>query len=217
VPTPLGAVRKTIRVLEASPRVELEYDLDWASLPAGSLRLGHVTLNPATFDPRSLCYACANGGRNRERFTLGATAVDHGAPVSFLVSASAGLGLTDGSLELGDARRSIRVDVDTETAPLVGLVSYRPVGDTFFFRAAFSARELDETCRETDGPPPPLRLAYTLPGEAATFVAPACKPAESAPVTACARGVNTRLSEPITQDMLPPNPVLGRAKTVGTR
>ena len=50
--------------------------------------------------------------RRRRRFALAGQTVDHGAPVSFLVSSSHGLGMTEGWAEIGDDRTRVRVEVD---------------------------------------------------------------------------------------------------------
>lgn len=161
IATPYGPIEKRIRVELDEPRIAIEHRLDWRSLPVGSLRLGYLTLAPEAFDRDSLFYAAANGGSAHERFELGAQGVDHGSHVSFLVSASQALGLTDGIVSLGDARRALRVEVDKESAALVGLITYRELAGTYFYRLALSARETDETCRETDTPPPVLRYSIT--------------------------------------------------------
>jgi hypothetical protein len=53
--------------------------------------------------------------------------------------------MTEGLIELGDAQRKVRVSVDQETAPLVGLMEYERSGDSFFARLSLSALELDDT------------------------------------------------------------------------
>jgi hypothetical protein len=116
-------------------------------MPAGSLRLGHVTLDPEAFDWDGLQYATHNGGDALERFRLNGTRVDHGSPATYLVSASHAIGVTDGVVELGDADRRVRVEIDKTSAAVVGLITYRHVGDTWFGRLALSAQESDETCR----------------------------------------------------------------------
>jgi hypothetical protein len=147
VATPLGPIRKRVVLHAGEPRLELETELVWDEVPAGSLRLGHVTLDPASFDPDGLVYATHNGGDALERFRLNGTRVDHGDPATYLVSASQAIGITGGVVELGDARRRLRVEVDKSSAAVVGLVTYRHVGDTWFGRLALSAQESDETCR----------------------------------------------------------------------
>ena len=143
VETDLGPVVKTFRI--AGPSVEITYRLDWAEMPIGSLRLGDITLHPQAFDRRTLFYRCHNGGTQPETFPLDGTRVAHGDAVSFLVSASHAVGITEGVVELGDATRTIRIEVDKTLAAVVGMVTYQPVRDGYFCRFSFSAAEVDET------------------------------------------------------------------------
>jgi hypothetical protein len=145
IATPLGPIFKQMRFSASEARVEFDLVLNWKDWGRGSLRLGHVLLNPEAFDRSTLSFATHGGGDRLERFALGDRSVDHGKPVSFLVSASTGLGMTEGLIELGDAQRKVRVSVDQETAPLVGLMEYERSGDSFFARLSLSALELDDT------------------------------------------------------------------------
>jgi hypothetical protein len=147
--TELGPIVKTIRI--AGGAVELTYRFDWPELPVGSLRLGDVTLHPKAFDRASLFYRCHNGGAQSETFPLDGTRVTHGDPVSFLVSASHAVGITEGQVEIGDRSRAIRIAVDKTAAAVVGLVTYQPVRDSYFCRVTFSAAEVDETRRPAPG------------------------------------------------------------------
>jgi hypothetical protein len=90
-----------------------------------------------------------NGGSTPERFALHGETVEHGAPVSFMVSASCGLGMTEGWAELSDGMCGIRVEVDRETAPLLGLLTHREVKGRLFCQLMLSALELDDTSRPT--------------------------------------------------------------------
>ncbi len=164
VVTPLGRVRKTIRLVDGEPVVGISYELDWSRLPAASCRLGHVTLLPDAFDRSSLYYSSHNGGSTPDRFALPGSTVDHGRPVSSLVSATGGLGVTGGVVEIGDARHAIRVEVDKSCSALIGLMTYREVRDTFFCRLAFSALELDETSRPGEPAVRPILARIAIRG-----------------------------------------------------
>ena len=144
----LGPVVKTICIVGSS--VELTYRLEWSEMPVGSLRLGDITLHPKAFDRATLFYRCHNGGRQPETFTLDGTRVAHGDAVSFLVSASHAVGITERVVELGDASRTIRVEVDKTLAAVVGMVTFQPIRDSYFCRLSFSAAEVDETRRQTN-------------------------------------------------------------------
>ena len=147
VPTPLGPIHKRIRVFADEPRVEFEYHLEWKTIPIGSLRLGHITLNPAAFDLNTLFYRTHNGGYSKEIFCLAGANIDHGSAVSFLVSSTHGIGVTEGFVELGDAQHCLHIGVDKTMAALIGLITCRRVANSYFCRLAFSAGEMDETRR----------------------------------------------------------------------
>jgi hypothetical protein len=160
VPTDLGPIVKTIRV--SRDAVEVMYRLSWREIPVGSLRLGDITLHPHAFDRATLFYCCANGGAP-ETFLLDGTSVSHGDNVSFLVSASHAMGITDGCVELGDRARTLRIEVDKAAAALVGMVTYQPVRDSYFCRLSFSAAEVDETRKATPlDPASPLVCRFVI-------------------------------------------------------
>ena len=52
IQTLLGPVTKTIRMMAGKARMEISYLFQWPSCPIGTLRLGHITLNPETFHKR---------------------------------------------------------------------------------------------------------------------------------------------------------------------
>jgi hypothetical protein len=162
--TPLGPIEKTLRFHASTPRLDFDITFHWETFGKGSLRLGHVTLLPQAFDWERLTLTTHNGGFVPERFALQGQAVDHGAAVSFLVSASAGLGMTNGWAELWDGRRGVRVGVDRETAPLLGLLTHREVGGSLFCQLALSMLELDDTRRPTPYRAGPRRARFSLIG-----------------------------------------------------
>ncbi len=164
VQTPLGPILKRIRVAKDSAALSMEYSFDWSEVPAGSLRLGHITLLPGAFSPESLRYSTHNGGRELESFALGESETEHGRAVSLQVTAATGLGMTRGIVEIGDDTRGVRLEVDTDSAALIGLMTFRRVADSYFCRLALSALELDESRKGTDAPsifPGPIRLSIT--------------------------------------------------------
>ena len=135
VETELGQVWKAWRVLEDG--LELVVRLGWPETGKGSLRLGHLTLLSA---PSVVRVAAAMGGEEAEEFEVSGY-VDHADPVNALVSARAGVPITDGVIEFGPIR--------CEVSPgLVGLVMHRPEG---FSRLVLTAQEVDETARGAVG------------------------------------------------------------------
>ncbi|KIH75710.1 Glycosyl hydrolase family 57 [Geoalkalibacter ferrihydriticus] len=143
--TRLGPVEKEVRLLGSRKGFELIYHFRWPECPNGTLRLGHVTVNPELFQQDSLFYRTHNGGETREIFHIQGEPINHLAPVSALVSASHGLGVTGEVVGLGDYRTVLNVGVDKSSAALTGHIAYAPVDDRYFFRLVFSAMEMDDT------------------------------------------------------------------------
>ena len=162
IETPRGPIEKTMRFHADVSRVDFDLLFDWPEWDRGRLRLGHVTLLPDAFDWGGLSLVTQNGGRAVERFALGSAEVDHGAPVSFLVSSSFGLGMTGGWAELGDAQTRIRIEVARETAPLLGLLIHRRIGGSLFCQLMLSALELDETRKPAPYRDGPRRFAFSI-------------------------------------------------------
>ncbi|HWX89045.1 MAG TPA: hypothetical protein VNY75_01980, partial [Rhizomicrobium sp.] len=105
-----------------------------------------------------------NGSAQPERFALAGQTVEHGAPVSFLVSATCALGMTEGWLEMGDKDHTVRVEVDRKTAPLIGLVNHRSAGGKLFCQLLLSALELDDTRRPMPYREGPRRFRFSVIG-----------------------------------------------------
>ena len=155
IPTPLGPIRKTLRFGAREPRVGFDIELDWKDWGRGALRMGHFTLLPGAFEWTKLSLTTHNGGKEAETFSLNGHSVDHGAAVSFLVSSSYGVGMTEGWAELGDDKTRVRIDIDRATAPLLGLLTHRRAAGSVFCQLQLSALELDETrkpCAFVNGP-----------------------------------------------------------------
>jgi hypothetical protein len=143
IDTELGPIEKAVRL--DPDGFELEWVLRWPELPLGSLRLGHITLLPEAFQADTLWMATHNGGQALEPHRIAGPAFDHGAAVSALVSCRQGLGMTEGMVLLGDAARTIRVEVDQECARPLGLITWVPGVKRWFLRLCFALTESDET------------------------------------------------------------------------
>ncbi len=163
VDTDFGPIEKVVTV--AGDRVQIETTLRWPELPPGSLRGAYVTLHPEAFDAATLYYATHNGGERLEHHDLAGAAFDHGAPVSALVSSAQGLGATEGVVLLGDARRTIRVQIDQACCKPLGLVRLAPSGDRYLFRLVLSLTEADDTRRGPIPRPEPQRLRVSIGAE----------------------------------------------------
>ena len=168
IETPKGAVLKSLRFQAGKPKVDFDLTFDWESFDRGSLRLGHITLLPEAFDWDGLFLTTHNGGKDCETFPLKGQSVDHGAPVSFLVSSSHGIGMTEGWAELGDVATRIRVEVDRETTPLLGLLTHKRSGGSLFCQLILSALELDETRKPAPYLKGPRQFCFSLSRAAAS-------------------------------------------------
>lgn len=159
--TAAGTLDKRIVLDKRRPALTVHYRLtDW-QLPPGRLRLGHVTFLPWNLDPATLFYRTENGGAPETFFPAAGRAFDHGANVSFLVSAGQAAGMTGGWWSAGDAARAVRVSLTDPDQAVALLATFRPAAPTFFFRLAHSVQEMDETsapCAVRRG----LDLGFTL-------------------------------------------------------
>lgn len=72
------------------------------------------------------------------------------------------IGMTEGWAALGDRATRIRVDVDRETAPLLGLLTHRQTGGSLFCQLVLSALELDETRKPQSYRDGPRRFCFSL-------------------------------------------------------
>lgn len=145
IATSLGNIRKEIRLTSAIVGFEIVYRLSWPECPNGTLRLGHITLNPELFDNNTLFFRTHNGGNMAETFLLQEQAINHLSPVSALVSANCGLGLTSEMVAVGDGQRLICIEVDKSSAAVTGHIVYTPVKDSYLLRVILSAMENDDT------------------------------------------------------------------------
>ncbi len=164
ISTSEGSIAKTFVIDAESPFLDLEYRLDWKPSAPSVLRLGHIVLNPNMFDSHNLRFVTTNGGWTAEEFPL-EESFDHGAPVSFLVSAQEAVGVTDGWVDILDSNHRLRVSVDKETSALIGMAKWARVRDRYLFSFCFSAREMDETVRPSSGDfsiPAHFRIRYGI-------------------------------------------------------
>jgi len=80
------------------------------------------------------------------------------------VSASHGLGMTEGWAEIGDDKTRLRIEIDRATAPLLGLLTHRRVGGSLFCQLVLSALELDDTRKPSPYRPGPQRFRFSVNG-----------------------------------------------------
>ncbi|HEY4943997.1 MAG TPA: hypothetical protein VII56_21385 [Rhizomicrobium sp.] len=164
IDTAKGAIDKTLRFAAGEPRIDFDLTFHWSDWGKGCLRLGHITLLGDAFDASRLSLVTQNGGHAPERFDLAGQTVEHGAPVSFLVSSTQGLGMTEGWAEIGDDRTRLRIEVDRATACLLGLLTHRVSGGELFCQLILSASELDDTRKPSPYAAGPRRVRFSLIG-----------------------------------------------------
>jgi hypothetical protein len=161
-----GVIEKQMIFSASARRIDFDITFHWNDWGKGVLRLGHFTLLPDAFALDRLRLATNNGG-GRESFSLSGRTIDHGAPVSFLVSSSHGLGMTDGWAEIGDDKTRLRIEVDRTTAPLLGLLTHRPAKrsagtDSLYCQLQLSALELDDTRKPAPYRAGPRRFRFSI-------------------------------------------------------
>ncbi len=173
IPTALGNIEKSLCLRHDRPCLELSLRLRWRTPPPGVLRLGHLTLNPESFQSDRLWYATHNGGPAPERFDLDGTDFDHGRAVSHMVSANSALGMTEGRFWLGDHRRQILLTLDRGAAALVPMLAWHRIGARYFCRVSLSAAEIDDTVKaggDTRADGGELQVSYSITLEDTTVI-----------------------------------------------
>jgi len=176
IATELGLVKKRWEIHASRPRLDLHLSFSWPELPLATWRTGVLTLIPNSWSRESLFYQTHNGGCGLETFPLAGRHVDHTAAVSALISASHGVGGTEGVLLLGDGERRLRVGFDQAQAAVLPMLTYQETGEQFFCRLLFSLGELDETRR------PAGQSALAQPGPGGVFPVETREPAATKPV-----------------------------------
>jgi hypothetical protein len=161
-----GAIEKQMLFSGSRCRIDFDITFHWRDWGKGVLRLGHFTLLPDAFALDRLRLTTTNGG-GRESYSLHGRTIDHGAPVSFLVSSSHGLGMTDGWTEIGDDKTRLRIEVDRGCAPLLGMLTHRPArrsagSASLYCQLQLSALELDDTRKTTPYRDGPRRFRFSI-------------------------------------------------------
>jgi Glycosyl hydrolase family 57 len=149
IKTSMGLIEKQWLIDDAHQTLSLSYKLHWEEAVIGSLRLGHVTLFPDSFDAASLVFKTHNGGRDLESFNFGNVNIDHGEAVSFLISGKQALGMTEGYVEFSDGQTCLSIQSDPQQATVVGMLTHQLADEKKFTRLSLSKRELDDTSRSS--------------------------------------------------------------------
>ncbi|MDZ4227526.1 MAG: hypothetical protein U1D26_03550, partial [Patescibacteria group bacterium] len=163
IKTAAGDITKTITLLPDTNSLRIEYDFDLKLNYPLSFRTGIVAINPEAFARDSLFYRCHNGGREAETFLL--KDIDHISPdpLSLLVSARTALGNTTGVFDMGDASKYIRIRTEPSELATVPALTFKRVGETYFYRVAQSLSEVDDTAKvRRDTPIPHFKFAMEI-------------------------------------------------------
>ena len=144
--TALGDVNKLWIIDDANREIRLRYQFKWPEPVIGSLRLGYATLNPIAFGEGYLVYQSHNGGRDLETFAMTGE-IDHGSPLSFLLSANHAIGMTNGIVMIGDADKQIQLRIDKTDQALLGMITHQAVSEKKLTRMYLSALEHDDTSK----------------------------------------------------------------------
>jgi hypothetical protein len=118
-----------------------------------------MTLIPGGLDVSLLRCQTHNGGRNPEIFDLQSD-VNHSKPVSFLISATQALGVTDGRIVIFDQQTEVQACIKKEQQALIGMLIHQRVSDTSLTRFFFSALEHDDTSKPTELTPFRVDVEY---------------------------------------------------------
>jgi len=143
IDTSHGSIVKTIALDAEAESVTIGYSFPGWERPLGTIRVGTLTLMPGTFQG-PIRIECANGGPGREVFAVD-DQFDHTRATSRLISSSAGLGATDGSIVIGDGERRIEASWDPGDGAVLPMLSHEPSHPADLTRLFFSLLEMDDT------------------------------------------------------------------------
>ncbi len=148
VRTPHGDLLKSYRI--ESQTLSCSFSFDHLDRPEASLRLGYISLLDCQHRP---WFACHNGGDTIELFEVDED-VDHGAPVSSIVSANSALGATTGEFMFGTHHHGVQLTWDPSLCSALPMVSSSQVHQQYLNRCWFSLIEADETLKPQGRLPP---------------------------------------------------------------
>ncbi len=153
-----GMLDKAVRIHKKKEQIDILYRFALTCRPPGFARIGHVTLLTADMDPTGLFYCSSNGGQE-EHFSLNGLTFDHSDNISFAVSASQGLGMTDSKVVLGGAERALEISPLYPEHGFIGMIKCRQAAPSPFVRIFFSMQEMDETSTRGCGPDPKFNFS----------------------------------------------------------
>lgn len=141
-----GTIRKTIVIDNQEEQIKLGYDFEEWARPLGIVRVGNLTLMPASYS-QPINLHCTNGGQMTESFRLDKN-VNHGRAASTFVSSTAALGATEGKVKIKDSNNlGFVVKWDPAICAAIPMLHYQSSRDSYLARIYFSLCELDDTSR----------------------------------------------------------------------
>ena len=141
-----GYIKKEIKIYRKSNRVDINLGFNLEIKNPASVRTGIMTFMPFAFDEKTLFFRTVNGGFKSEKFLIKKD-VDHAKAINSLISSSHCLGATEGWVEIGDRKKSVRIYSDKGQMYSVPMVKFQKVDDTYFLRVFHSIAETDETVK----------------------------------------------------------------------
>ena len=149
ISTLFGKIKKDWIICDDDGSVNLKLSINSKDKNIGSLRLMHLTLNSDFFDEKKI-FLTHNGGEKNEIFEVMKNMnFNHDKPISQLISANQGVGITEGIIEIGDYKKRIRLKFNKSDLSLVGLISSNYIKNKSLIRLILSAREVDDTSKES--------------------------------------------------------------------
>ena len=130
VNTELGVIWKTFRIYIDIPRVDIQIRFQWKDVLPKSFRIGNVSLEPSSFDNKTLQYITNNGGISDESFDLHGELVNHGASMTPNVTAHTSIGATEGWTVLRDSSRGVGFITDQSMLYSVPMISHKNYGNS---------------------------------------------------------------------------------------
>ncbi|NRD74821.1 glycoside hydrolase [Shewanella sp. VB17] len=123
--------------------VQCGFYFDEPCRPEASLRLGYITLQNCDIP---CWFAAYNGGYEMEYFQVDSN-IDHGSPVSSIVSSNSALGATTGEVLFGNGIKGIRINWEPNQCAALPMISSKKINGKYLNRLWFSLIEADETLK----------------------------------------------------------------------
>jgi len=142
-----GFIHKTLRFPKDRAEWTEEFHFQIPQLSVGSLRFGFITLATPLMMEDGIQLRTHLGGKTMETWPLPNVDFDHGQQASSLVSATQGLGMTEGQIQILTKDQVLTVSLEHSTLRPLAMIENKIDREGRFFRLYFSVSEYDETRR----------------------------------------------------------------------